>query len=80
MANAFTICPRCGSKTLDVVFSSPVKGVWDVYMCKTCNYTFRSTEPDYMTDRDKYDPTFKLDPNDLDNFPMMPAIPPLRKK
>jgi hypothetical protein len=56
------------------------KPFWDVYMCKTCRYTFRSTEPDYMTDPKKYDPTFKLDPKKLDDFPMMPAIPPLRNK
>ncbi len=33
-----------------------------------------------MTDPAKYDPTFKLDPKKLDDFPMMPAIPPLRQK
>ena len=80
MPMSFLVCPRCESKTLEVVFSSPVPGICDVYMCKTCRYTFRSTEPDYMTDPKKYDPTFKLDPKKLDDFPMMPAIPPLRNK
>ena len=80
MANDFSVCPRCDSKTTEVVFSSPVAGGWDVYMCKTCRFTFRSSEPDHMTDPAKYDPTFKLDPKKLDDFPMMPAIPPLRQK
>ena len=80
MAKEFTVCPRCGSHTVEVVYKSPVEGAWEVYMCTTCRYTFRSTEPDYMTDPDKYDPTFKLDPEGLQDFPMMPAIPPLRKK
>ena len=79
MANDFSICPRCESKTLEIVFRSPVEGVWEMYRCTTCHYAFRSTEPDYMTDPEKYDPTFKLNPNELDNFPMMPAIPPLRR-
>ena len=80
MAKDFSVCPRCGSHTVEVVFKSPVEGVWEVYNCTTCGFTFRSTEPDYMTDPEKFDPTFKIKPEDLQNAPMMPAIPPLRKR
>ena len=77
MAKDFSVCPRCDSKTTEVVFKSPVEGVWEVYICTTCQFTWRSTEPDYMTDPAKFDPTFKIKPEDLPNFPTMPTIPPL---
>jgi len=31
-----------------------------------------------MTNPDLYDPVFKVNPNDLSGFPVMPAIPPLK--
>lgn len=79
MANDFTVCPRCNSEKIEEVFRSPVPGAWVVYR-GPCGYMFRSTEPDTMTDPDKYDPTFKVKLEDLPNAPMMPAIPPLRHK
>ena len=60
--------------------TSPVAGVWTVFGCDTCFYTWRSTEPDENTNPDKYPEVFRLNPEDLANLPEMPTIPPLRQK
>jgi vanillate/4-hydroxybenzoate decarboxylase subunit D len=44
-------CPRCRSRTIEVLTNSPVDGVWTVYSCTTCFYAWRSTEPEENTDR-----------------------------
>ena len=59
---------------------SPTAGVWTVYGCDTCFYTWRSTEPVENTDPDKYPEVFRLKPEDLQNLAKIPAIPPLRGK
>ncbi|QCH13666.1 hypothetical protein CB0101_00820 [Synechococcus sp. CB0101] len=74
----FDTCPRCNCKTTEVQFRSPVQGAWELYRCTTCMFTWRSTEPASMTNPELYDPVFKIDPNDLSSFPVMPAIPPLK--
>ena len=38
------ICPRCDSNQTEKLADSPVKGKWEVYGCKACNYVWRSTE------------------------------------
>ena len=78
-ADRFSVCPRCDSKTTEVQFRSPVEGVWELYRCTTCLFAWRSTEPEQITDPELFDPTFKVDPADLDSFPVMPAIPPLKQ-
>ena len=79
-ADQFSICPRCDSKTTELQFKSPVEGVWEIYRCTTCLFSWRTTEPDTITDPEKFDPVFKVKPEDLPNAPMMPGIPPLRDK
>ncbi len=37
-------CPRCDSRQTGKIADSPVKGKWEVYSCKECNYVWRSTE------------------------------------
>ena len=39
------ICPRCADEQIEVMATSPVKGVWIVYQCQHCLYTWRNTEP-----------------------------------
>lgn len=39
------ICPRCADEKIEVMATSPVKGVWTVYQCQHCLYTWRDTEP-----------------------------------
>jgi len=74
------ICPRCRATVLETLAESPVQGVWIVYGCKTCFYTWRSTEPAENTDPEKYPEVFRLKPEDLQTYPVVPAIPPLRGK
>jgi hypothetical protein len=37
------ICPRCADEHIEVMATSPVKGVWTVYQCQHCLYTWRDT-------------------------------------
>jgi vanillate/4-hydroxybenzoate decarboxylase subunit D len=48
--------------------------VWTVLGCNTCFYTWRSTEPGENTDPEKYPQVFRLNPADLANLPIVPAI------
>ena len=74
------VCPRCRSTTIEVRSRSPVAGVWTVFGCATCLYTWRSTEPEENTDPDKYPAVFRLKPEDLANLPVAPSIPPRRQR
>jgi vanillate/4-hydroxybenzoate decarboxylase subunit D len=73
------VCPRCRFVAIEVLTDSPVKGVWTIYSCKTCIYAWRSTEPGENTNPDKYPESFRLKAEDLAKFPLVPAIPPLRR-
>jgi vanillate/4-hydroxybenzoate decarboxylase subunit D len=70
------LCPRCRAKTTAVRATSPVAGVWTVFGCNTCFYTWRSTEPAENQDPEKYPQVFRLNPADLENLPIVPTIPP----
>ena len=69
-----SICPRCESETIRVRFESPVEGVWTLYGCDTCLFTWRSSEPATITDPALYPKKFKIKPEQLRNAPSMPAI------
>jgi hypothetical protein len=71
---ATIICPRCRAATAAVRATSPIAGVWTVLGCNTCFYTWRSTEPGENTDPEKYPQVFRLNPADLANLPIVPAI------
>ena len=73
-------CPRCRSTKVRVETTSPVADVWTVYVCGTCLYAWRSTEPEENTNPDKYPGPFRLKPEDLASFEIVPAIPPLRNR
>lgn len=66
-------CPRCCSETVRVMTKSPVGDVWEVYVCDTCYYSWRSTEEIHVHD------VFKLKPEDISNLQQIPAVPPLKK-
>ncbi|ESB30886.1 hypothetical protein SEEA9225_21654 [Salmonella enterica subsp. enterica serovar Agona str. 442692 2-5] len=57
--------------------TSPVKGVWTVYQCQHCLYTWRDTEPLRRTSREHYPQAFRMTQKDIDDAPMVPSIPPL---
>ncbi|EAN0853277.1 hypothetical protein G6162_003324 [Salmonella enterica] len=71
------ICPRCADEHIELMATSPVKGVWTVYQCQHCLYTWRDTEPLRRTSREHYPQTFRMTQKDIDNAPMVPSIPPL---
>jgi hypothetical protein len=74
------VCPRCRSTTTQTRSTSPVAGVWTVFGCDTCFYTWRSTEPVERTNPEEYPEVFRLDPGDFAKLPEVPAIPPLVQK
>ena len=72
-------CPRCRSAETDILTRSPVKDVWIVHGCKVCFYAWRNTEPEENINPDKYPEAFRLDPAEVNNFIVVPTIPPLRR-
>lgn len=73
------ICPRCGTEHVDVMVKSPVGNVWEVYICKTCWYSWRSTETPDKTDVKQYNPKFKINPDNISKMLVIPPIPPLKQ-
>ena len=72
-------CPRCDSEKVSLLTKAPVDDAWEVYICGTCHFSWRSTEPDYITDPEKYDKRFKLNPDDFDKLDQIPPMPELKK-
>ena len=59
-------CVRCLMGEAEVVAKAPDgSGAWQIYRCTRCNYGWRSTEPEEITDPAKRDPFFQLDKTDL---------------
>jgi hypothetical protein len=77
---AAPVCPRCRSATTAVRSTSSKAGVWTVFGCDTCFYAWRSTEPAENVDPDKYPEVFRLNAGEIGALPIVPAIPPLRKR
>ncbi|MDE1407692.1 non-oxidative hydroxyarylic acid decarboxylases subunit D, partial [Bacillus licheniformis] len=42
-------CPSCELKKAETVSKSPVEGAWEVYQCQHCFFTWRSSEPETIT-------------------------------
>lgn len=59
-------CVRCIQGEVEVVARAPDgSGAWEIYRCIRCNYAWRSSEPENITDPAKRDPFFQLDTTDL---------------
>jgi hypothetical protein len=72
-------CVRCLVGEASVVAKAPDgSGAWEIYKCARCNFGWRSTEPESITDPAKRDPFFQLDKVDLNNLIIPCPIPPLR--
>lgn len=71
-------CPRCDSEHTNIMVKAPVGDVWEVYICETCKFSWRSTEGTNITDPEKYDKRFKLNPAEFDGMAQIPPIPPLK--
>ena len=74
------ICPRCDSREAELLTKSPVGEVWEVYICRTCCFSWRSTESDDITDPEKYDIRFKINPDKIPYLDKIPPIPEIIKK
>ncbi len=71
------ICPRCDSEKVNLLTKSPVGGAWEVYICETCCFSWRSTEDDDIKDPNKYDKRFKIDKDKISELDQIPPIPAL---
>lgn len=69
------ICPRCADTHIELMATSPVKGVWTVYQCQHCLYTWRDTEPLRRTSREHYPQAFRMTQKDIDDAPMVLEYP-----
>ncbi len=73
-------CVRCLNDEAYKAASAPDgSGAWEVYCCRHCNYTWRSTEEDVITDIEKRDPQFQLTPEKMDAVYILNKIPELEK-
>ncbi len=68
------VCPRCGHKEIRRITQSPVGEVWEVYACRKCGYSWRSTEEIHILDK------FRLDDEKIANMQVIPPVPPLAKR
>jgi hypothetical protein len=73
-----TVCPRCAAENVRILTTSPVPGRWEMYVCDTCVYSWRSTEPAYATDPAAYPAEFKIDIAEIATMAAIPTVPPRR--
>ena len=73
------ICPRCDFVEAYKVFEAEDRS-WEIYRCPRCNFNWRSTEGEELTDSRLYDPRFKLNEKKIQEMAPKPPVPPLRKK
>ncbi|WP_085523671.1 non-oxidative hydroxyarylic acid decarboxylases subunit D [Tuberibacillus sp. Marseille-P3662] len=74
------ICPRCESEKVEKIAESPVSGKWDMFLCHTCLFSWRSTEPEAIQDPELYNKHFKIDQHDIPNYDNVPVIPERKTK
>ena len=72
------ICPRCEFVEAYKVYEAEDKS-WDVYRCPRCNFNWRSTEGQELTEPKLYNPRFKLNEKQIQDMAPKPPVPPLRK-
>ncbi|MBQ4771392.1 hypothetical protein F9U44_07785 [Pectobacterium versatile] len=74
------VCPRCADERIVVMVTSPEQGVWTVYQCQCCLYTWRDTEPQRRISREHYPEVFRMTQKDIESAYAFPGIPPLLTK
>jgi len=72
------ICPRCDNDKVELMAKSPVGNVWEMYICTTCTYSWRSTETPDKTDPKLYSAKFKIKPASIPSMLVIPPVPPLK--
>lgn len=72
-------CPRCEKAEATKIFEAPQDGAWELYRCPHCYFIWRSTEEEYIRNRELYNPDFKLNDEKIKGMIDKPPIPALRK-
>ncbi|MCI2422116.1 hypothetical protein MOQ72_32265 [Saccharopolyspora sp. K220] len=70
-------CPRCAHDVIDLLYTSPVAGSWEVLQCQRCLYGWRTSEPARRTEPGAYPDSFKMSPEAILSAPEIPSIPAL---
>ena len=73
------ICPRCEHDQAYKVHEAGDRS-WEIYRCPRCNFNWRSTESEEITDARRYNVRFKLTEHHIQAMAPKPPIPPLRKR
>lgn len=73
------ICPRCEYDQAYKVFEAE-DASWEVYCCPRCNFNWRSSEGEEITDARHYSTRFKLSEKQIREMAPKPPIPPLRNR
>lgn len=74
------ICPRCESDNAELMVKAPVNEAWQVYICNTCYFSWRSTEDELIRDPKKYDNKFKINPKEIPHLISIPPVPKIKVK
>ncbi|MFD8421723.1 non-oxidative hydroxyarylic acid decarboxylases subunit D [Streptomyces sp. NPDC059466] len=56
----------------------PAAGAWEIYPCRQCMYSRRTSERAGRSQRDAYPDSFKMTIDDIRNAVEFPVVPPLR--
>ena len=65
-------CLRCLDDTASEVAGAPDgSDAWTIYYCQKCNYSWRSSEEESITDIEKRNPRFQLDKIDFATIPVL---------
>jgi hypothetical protein len=73
------ICVRCLADTASKIADAPDGSrAWEMYYCKRCNYSWRSTEGEQILNIEKRNPVWQLD-KDFEKLDPSNPIPPLNK-
>ena len=73
-------CPRCDQEEGIKIFEAPKDGSWELYRCQRCDFVWRSTEKEEITNRRLYPAEFKLNEDQMAKMTEKPVIPPLKKR
>jgi hypothetical protein len=58
---------------------SPVVGAWEMHLCKTCFFGWRTSEPEAVINPDCYDRRFRLTAEELAAFGEVPGVPAVQE-
>jgi hypothetical protein len=72
-------CPRCNKEEGTKFFEAPQDKSWELYRCRYCDFVWRSTEKEYIKNKDLYPLDFKLTEDHISKMVHRPTIPPLKK-